>query len=71
MTILTGNFTGTENMSIIMWTALVTPVIWVFYKTVTFILDIKRRGDRIKKFPCPDPFHWLLGNLIFVSIRYC
>ena len=55
-------------MSVIVWTILVTPVVWLIYKVASFILDVKRRAAGISRFPSPDPFHWFLGHIDFVSI---
>jgi hypothetical protein len=52
---------------VILWTLILTPVVYCVYHVVDFILDVRKRGQAVDKFP-GEPKHWLWGNLHLVTI---
>ena len=50
-----------------MWSLVVTPLIYVLYNVVVFLLDVRRRGAAVEQFP-GEPRHWLWGHLHLVCM---
>jgi len=56
------------NLSLIIWSAVLTPILYGFYCFSLYVLDVRKRGQAIDKFPA-DPKHWLWGHIHLVGIQ--
>lgn len=54
------------NLGLVVWTAVLVPVALVVYRLVMMILDVKRRGEAVDRFP-HDAKHWLWGHIHLVG----
>ena len=54
---------------LIVWSLVVTPLIYVMYNVVVFLLDLRRRGAAVDQFP-GEPKHWLWGHLHLVRLDH-
>ena len=54
------------SVALVLWTALLAPLLYCLYHLVTFLMDQRRRALVIDRYP-HDPKHWLWGHLHKVS----
>ena len=54
------------SVSLVLWTAVLGPVLYVVYVLASWTLDAYRRGKVLSQFP-NEPRHWLWGHLHLVS----
>jgi len=52
---------------VIVWSILLTPIAYLLYNMIVYLMDVRQRGLAVDQFP-GEPKHWLWGHLHLVSV---